>query len=105
MNFQQVLGIFKKKPLAPAVDATGRPLLQKNPGRAYVSGGSLPPKRPINTSATVPLTQQGVGQLPMSGSQQQVMQVISTDPADVAFIIFFCCPTVLNRLSISIAIG
>jgi hypothetical protein len=35
----------------------------------------------MNTSATVPLTQQGVGQLPMSGSQQQVMQVISTDPA------------------------
>ena len=81
MNFQQVLGIFKKKSLAPAVDATGRPLLQRNPGRAYVSGGSLPPQRPINTSATVPLTQQGVGQLPMSGSQQQVMQVISTDPA------------------------
>ena len=77
MNFQQVLGIFKKKSLAPAVDATGRPLLQRNPGRAYVSGGSLPPQRPINTSATVPLIQQGVGQLPMSGSQQQVMQVIS----------------------------
>ncbi len=81
MNFQQVLGIFKKKSLAPAVDATGRPLLQRNPGRAYVSGGSLPPQRPINTSATVSLTPQGAGKLPMSGGQQQVMQVISTDPA------------------------
>ena len=81
MNFQQVLGIFKKKSLAPAVDATGRPLIQRNPGRAYVSGGQLPAQRPVNTSATVSITQQGVGQLPMSGGQQQVMQVISTDPA------------------------
>ena len=81
MNFQSVLNIFKKKPLAPAVDAMGRPLIQRNPGRAYVSGGQLPAPRRVNTSATVALPPPTPGKLPMSGGQQQIMEVVSTDPA------------------------
>ena len=91
MNFQSVLNIFKKKPLAPAVDATGRPLLQKDPGRAYVVGGKLPKQQkapaPPNTQEALQAAinwnrlQQSKGKLGMSGGQQQIMQVISQDPA------------------------
>lgn len=97
MNFQSILNVFKKKPVAPPVDATGRPLLQKDPGRAYVVGGKLPKQQkttaPPNTKAKEREAlqaainwnrlQQSKGKLGMSGGQQQIMEVISQDPAAI----------------------
>jgi hypothetical protein len=93
MNFQSILNVFKRKPVAPPVDATGRPLLQRDPGRAYVVGGKLPKQTkitaPPNTREALQAAinwnrlQQSKGKLGMSGGQQQIMEVISQDPAAI----------------------
>jgi len=93
MNFQSILNVFKRKPVAPPVDATGRPLLQRDPGRAYVVGGRLPKQQkttaPPNTREALQAAinwnrlQQSKGKLGMSGGQQQIMEVISQDPAAI----------------------